>query len=677
VALPWIPHPSSDQTPQHIFNVQFLVRSLAHVAKADAQIDAEVAQRWIEGVSQSIAKDFARSDFYVIADQSHPVFKFMRTKRFLAHSDPQRKGSELSKEHTEDKALFDLSNDLQKAPDKLLQISDAKTGMLWVAVAIQHEQRYLAAAITRITLHSGPTKITTQADSNSTQAQALEPSSKPSQEQKIQSSEGIGHTIWNWSSVRKIRALCWSVGLFSANVLQRWLATLAIPWSLLVAIMLVVFAIFRGRWGNIFAILGLAGAALYPYVASVDQSLAQLTTQWEQRAKVIQTSISHIPQLSQQTFSDLLPATQVGEITPLRLDLSTPQKPTIVLERNLIAAMPTDTPKWPFLLWGAIAVLLYYLYASGIIGRFADILISNRQAYLYTAPAMLGMMVLIFIPFMFGVGLSFFKHHGGGEYSFVGLRNFIEILSVPLDKITHPLSFYFTLGVTLLWTSLNVALHVAIGLSLAMLLKNPLLKMKEVYRILLILPWAIPNYITALIWKGMFHKQFGAINSLLVTLGITSGDDRISWFSSFTTAFTANLVTNTWLGFPFMMVVSLGALQSIPKDLYEAADVDGASRWQKFKYITLPLLKPALFPAIILGTIWTFNMFNIIYLVSGGEPAGATDILITESYRWAFERNDQYGYAAAYSVIIFLILLIYSLTTQRMTRATEGIYQEK
>ena len=173
----------------------------------------------------------------------------------------------------------------------------------------------------------------------------------------------------------------------------------------------------------------------------------------------------------------------------------------------------------------------------------------------------------------------------------------------------------------------------------------------------------------------MFHQQFGAVNTILDKIGLFTllGIERVSWFSNAATAFTANLVTNTWRGFPFMMVVSLGALQSIPGDLYEAADVDGASGWQKFRYITLPLLKPALFPAIILGCIWTFNMFNIIYLVSGGNPGGATDILITEAYNWAFKRGDRYGYAAAYSTIIFLILLSYSLITNRATRATEGV----
>jgi arabinogalactan oligomer/maltooligosaccharide transport system permease protein len=200
-----------------------------------------------------------------------------------------------------------------------------------------------------------------------------------------------------------------------------------------------------------------------------------------------------------------------------------------------------------------------------------------------------------------------------------------------------------------------------------LLLKNPLLKMKGLYRVLLIIPWAIPNYITAIIWRGMFDADDGVINHLM-------GIEGFSWWQSTWSAFFANLVANCWLGFPFMMVVALGALQSIPRELYEAADVDGASRWHKFRHITLPLLKPALFPAVILGTIWTFNMFNIIYLVSRGAPNGGTDILVIEAFRWAFERGDRYGYAAAYSTLIFGILFVYTLLTNRITRATEGAF---
>lgn len=253
------------------------------------------------------------------------------------------------------------------------------------------------------------------------------------------------------------------------------------------------------------------------------------------------------------------------------------------------------------------------------------------------------------------------------SWTFVGLQNFVEILGD-----FHPLTpgnFYFTLLVTVLWTVLNVMLHVGIGLMLALVLNRPHMKLKKVYRVLLILPWAIPNYITALIWKGMFHKQFGAINAFLQWLGV----EPISWFNNFWTAFAANLMTNTWLGFPFMMVISLGALQAIPAELYEASEMDGATRWQQFRNITLPLLKPALFPAIILGTIWTFNMFNIIYLVSNGAPNRATDILITQAYRFAFE-NFNWGFAAAYSIIIFVILLTYGIFTNRATKASEGVF---
>jgi arabinogalactan oligomer/maltooligosaccharide transport system permease protein len=200
----------------------------------------------------------------------------------------------------------------------------------------------------------------------------------------------------------------------------------------------------------------------------------------------------------------------------------------------------------------------------------------------------------------------------------------------------------------------NVFLHLAIGLVLGVALARPYLRLRAVYRVLLILPWAVPSYVTALAWKGMFHRQFGAVNALLHALGA----EPVAWFAKFSTAFTANVATNVWLGFPFMMVVVMGALTSIPKDVLEAAEVDGATRWQAFRLVTLPLLRPTLLPAVVLGSVWTFNMFNVVFLVSGGEPDGKTDILVSEAYRWAFARNAQFGYAAAYAVIIFGLLAL-------------------
>jgi ABC-type sugar transport system permease subunit len=290
--------------------------------------------------------------------------------------------------------------------------------------------------------------------------------------------------------------------------------------------------------------------------------------------------------------------------------------------------------------------------------------VAEPTGYLYVTPAMLGMLICVFVPFAMGVGIAFFTTEG----DFVGLSNFDEIL---LPSATADVDFYKTLLVTILWTLLNVVLHVALGLTLALALNRPLMRLRAIYRILLILPWAVPNYITALIWKGMFNFQYGAINVLLRAVGV----DPVVWLGeggSFATNFTANLVTNTWLGFPFMMVVSLGALQSIPSDLYEAASIDGASRWQRFKHITAPLLRPALFPAIILGSIWTFNMFNVIYLVSNGAPSNTTNILITEAYR-AFAVLQRHGLAAAYSLFIFVILLAYTLWTGKITGSTKGL----
>jgi arabinogalactan oligomer / maltooligosaccharide transport system substrate-binding protein/arabinogalactan oligomer / maltooligosaccharide transport system permease protein len=285
---------------------------------------------------------------------------------------------------------------------------------------------------------------------------------------------------------------------------------------------------------------------------------------------------------------------------------------------------------------------------------------AQSAAYAYLAPAAVAMLVLVFVPFAVGAGMSLFWHDAG-HWTFIGLSNFADILASRDAPVTDPLSFYFTLAVTALWTVANVSLHVIIGVTLALLLRDPLLKLRGVYRVLLIVPWAVPNYITALIWKGMFQRQFGAINGLLALVGL----HPISWFSRFWTAFAANVATNVWLGFPFMMVVTLGALSRIPRELEEAAALDGATRWQRLRYVVLPLLRPALLPSVLLGAVWTFNMFNIVFLVSGGEPDGATDILVSQAYRWAFSRGHRYGYAAAYAVLIFAILAAQTFFAQK------------
>jgi len=343
---------------------------------------------------------------------------------------------------------------------------------------------------------------------------------------------------------------------------------------------------------------------------------------------------------------------------------STPEEAVKQAQQELLVVSkppPDEVDASPF--WAAVTILA--LGGLGWIGleawRKRAEMRRSAHAYLYVAPAALSMALLVFTPFVVGAGVSLFENVDG-HFRFVGLANFLDIVLSRDWPITSTLSFYSTLVVTVLWTAANVALHVAIGMGLALILREPWVRLRGLWRVLLILPWAIPNYITALIWKGMFNRQFGAINALLVWLGL----EPVSWFSRFSTAFAANLTTNTWLGFPFMMVVTLGALQAIPRELEQAAELDGATGWQRFRHVTLPLLAPALLPAVVLGSVWTFNMFNIIYLVSGGEPDGGTEILISEAYKWAFTRGHRYGYASAYAVLIFLVLLLYTRGTNRL-----------
>ncbi len=325
----------------------------------------------------------------------------------------------------------------------------------------------------------------------------------------------------------------------------------------------------------------------------------------------------------------------------------------------------------------AAAVLLFFLY--GYAGRAYAAFREHIYAYIYVAPAMIGMLVLVFFPFSYGITLAFtdttlFNESLPFLDRLIGWGNFKSILgdfNIYQDTaegiIWNYQNFYWTLMVTVIWTITNVTVGVSVGFFLAMALNTDGLRGKAIYRVLLILPWAIPNYITALVWRGMFHPQFGVINQVLQMFGL----EPVAWFDGVFSSFLTGLATNGWLSFPFMMVVILGALQSIPKEMYEAAEVEGASRWQRLRHITLPLLKPTLIPAIVLSVVWTFNMFNIIFLVSGGEPSGANEILVTKAYKIAFEQY-QYAYAAAYSTVIFLILLVYGFFQTRITKATES-----
>jgi arabinogalactan oligomer/maltooligosaccharide transport system permease protein len=283
--------------------------------------------------------------------------------------------------------------------------------------------------------------------------------------------------------------------------------------------------------------------------------------------------------------------------------------------------------------------------------------------WLFLLPSAVVIGCVVFYPFVYNLYISTTNMglYTIRDYSFKGFSNYRDIF---LEK-----DLWYYLGKTIIWTVVNLFFHMVLGISIALLL-NRRIAGRGIYRALLILPWAMPQYISALTWKGMFNYQYGAVNLILTRwLHLPA----IEWFSSVTWAFIAPIITNIWLGFPFVMVVTLGGLQSIPRDLYEAAEIDGASSWSKFWNITLPMLRPVLTPAIILGTIWTFNNLNVIWLVTErGLPADKTHILVTYVYKAAFTYY-RYGYAAAFSVFIFLLLLGFVLVYIRQTKALEGV----
>ncbi|WP_007025183.1 carbohydrate ABC transporter permease [Saccharomonospora iraqiensis] len=296
-------------------------------------------------------------------------------------------------------------------------------------------------------------------------------------------------------------------------------------------------------------------------------------------------------------------------------------------------------------------------------------------AWAMVAPVVAVLAVLVLYPLAQGIHLSLTNANemnsartiGANEipatYDFVGLDNYVDILSGAEG------TFYPRLVWTLVWTVTCVVLHYSIGLGLAMLL-NRALRGRGLYRMLLILPWAVPPFVAAFGWRLILNDSGGVLNAVLTTVGIPGVD----WLGQPFAAKVSVILVNVWLGVPFMMVALLGGLQTVPHDLYEAAEVDGASPWQRFRAVTLPGLRPVSGTVILLGTIWTFNQFPVIAMLTGGGPGGATNILVTEAYDRAFQGIRDYAGAATYGAIIASMLVVFAFFYRRwLDRQTSGV----
>ncbi len=318
-----------------------------------------------------------------------------------------------------------------------------------------------------------------------------------------------------------------------------------------------------------------------------------------------------------------------------------------------------------------LRVWVYFVSAEALVCAAFRHIVKGRNTlpYLLLAPAFVGLALLLVYPFMFEVYLSFhdlklttiMMWKNTGHIPFVGLRQYWNVFTTsPLSEV----SFWALVGRTLVWTFSNVFFHVLGGFALALLLNNSI-RFKGVYRTLLVIPWAMPQVVAVLAMRGEFHATNGFVNIVLGRIAAAFpflahlGLGPVQWLSDYP-LLTCTII-NVWLGIPFMMVVILGGLQSISSSYYDAADIDGASYFQKLRYITVPLIRPVLMPALTLGTVWTFNNINVIYLVTG--QAGGTeqaDILVSALYKAAFTYN-RYSYSAAFAIVVFAMLFFISV----------------
>jgi arabinogalactan oligomer/maltooligosaccharide transport system permease protein len=281
------------------------------------------------------------------------------------------------------------------------------------------------------------------------------------------------------------------------------------------------------------------------------------------------------------------------------------------------------------------------------------------------------MLAVNVLPILYTVYMSFTNRNGPrrfpeGQYQLTGIENYIRLLSEP--------DFYLVLGRTLGYVAACLPLFFVFGLAFALALNHPAIKAKVVFRTLMILPWAIPTFVTALIWKFLFHGTYGPINQLLALVGIQGPE----WLLSANTAFLAITAANLWMSFPFFMLTFLGGLQSIPEDIYEASSLDGAGYWTQLFKITLPMLRPVIVPALILSAVTTFGMYGTVQLMTGGGPVvrvdqpGATELLMVWAYNQGFTAAKRFGLQGAIAVVMFFIMGSLTLLAARLSRATRS-----
>ncbi|MGC8767392.1 MAG: carbohydrate ABC transporter permease [Brevinematia bacterium] len=386
-------------------------------------------------------------------------------------------------------------------------------------------------------------------------------------------------------------------------------------------------------------------------------------------------------------------STPVGDIKPVKLipndegveiDVSSLEEYANIF-RNVFILI--------YLPFALIFILSFYYFAKGGLEIWLNAFYNYSLFYIFILIALLLVIILIGVPFFFTIVLSFtslsrYLSDLNLARQFVGFLNYGDILNINhiLAKIgfenaqkaieQSPFfvrnfgSFYDVLVNTFLYTFFSVLIQLVLGITFAVILNDNKVKLRGVYQVLLILPWVIPTYISALLWREALG-QYGVFKQLFDAIGL----EGFNIYANSTVYFFSICFISAWYAFPFIMIVTLSGLQGISDSVKDAALIDGANWFTRLFAIYLPLIRPTLLPSVLLSSIWTFNNFNIVYLYTGGNDA--YDILITRIYDFVSRpdlRVFTYGYASAYSVLVFLILLIYILSFAKLTKLTERSY---
>ncbi|WP_209797367.1 carbohydrate ABC transporter permease [Clostridium moniliforme] len=292
----------------------------------------------------------------------------------------------------------------------------------------------------------------------------------------------------------------------------------------------------------------------------------------------------------------------------------------------------------------------------------------------YLLPALISILIFTIFPIIYTVYIAFTDYtiFTNGSPHFVGFKNFIEVFTGPFKEVFFPV-----LAWNIIFALLSTGLTFLLGLVVAMAVNNPNMKERGIYRAILIIPWALPATVAVLSWQGLLNGSYGAINNLLIHLHFIS--KPIEWLTDPIMARISIIMVNVWLGFPYMMNVCLGALGAIPDSYYEAADVDGASKFLQFRKITLPSLAQTAYPLLISSFAFNFNNFGSAFLITEGGPpriatqfAGYTDILASVNYKLSTQFG-RFDIASTISIILFLVLATMSYYQMKMSGQFEEV----